>query len=282
MRAKGMKPDMTTFNTLIKGYGRLKQLPEAMKVLSEMQREGIVPDQRTYSTLAEACGNVGDVARVMEMRERMGQGAPRELELACLEALIKAYAVIRDVGGAEAALADLERQGMRLTTKGHAALMDAYANAGQPHRVKECIEQMREGGTQPNKVHYSILLKAFCNDNMIDEALDVLQTEILVPDAVCFNIVIHAAIRTQDLDALVRVLRIMEHSGVPPDAQTREALDRAGSTAASLKVGALLSSFSNVFKARVSGGIGFPNKIASTISGASMGGGEEVPPGGEP
>jgi len=48
----------------------------------------------------------------------------------------------------------------------------------------------------------------------------------------------------------------MEQSGVEPDARTQAALDRAASTAASLKVGSVLKTFSSGFKSALADAIG--------------------------
>lgn len=54
---------------------------------------------------------------------------------------------------------------------------------------------------------FQIVLKAFCNAGILDEAIALLRSKIPFPDAVCFNILIAAAIRTKNLEALVNVLR---------------------------------------------------------------------------
>jgi pentatricopeptide repeat protein len=56
-------------------------------------------------------------------------------------------------------------------------------------------------------MHVQILLKAFCNAGILDEALLVLRRDIDRPDVVCFNTLINAAIRARNFDVLVNVLR---------------------------------------------------------------------------
>jgi len=56
-------------------------------------------------------------------------------------------------------------------------------------------------------VRWQILLKAFCNAGILNEAIALLRNGIAFPDAVCYNILIAAAIRSKDLDALVNILR---------------------------------------------------------------------------
>lgn len=156
MARAGLKPDTTTHNTLIKGYAKSKELSKAMAVLGDMRQAGLVPDQRTYSALAEACGNQGDVSRVLEMKQLMGRRARREHEQVCREALIKAYAVSRDVDMALAVSEDMRREGMELSSKGWAALMDAYANMGEPYTAMEYMREMEELGIEANNVHKSV------------------------------------------------------------------------------------------------------------------------------
>lgn len=156
MARAGLKPDTTTHNTLIKGYAKSKELSKAMAVLGDMRKEGLVPDQRTYSALAEACGNQGDVSRVLEMKELMGRGAQREHEQVCREALIKAYAVSRDVEMALSVSNNMRREGMQLSSKGWAALMDAHANVGEPYTAMECMQEMEGLGIESNNVHKSV------------------------------------------------------------------------------------------------------------------------------
>ena len=48
--AKGVKPDIFSYNTVIYAYCRNRRMKEASRIFSEMGESGLVPDVITYNT----------------------------------------------------------------------------------------------------------------------------------------------------------------------------------------------------------------------------------------
>ena len=51
MVEKGFSPDLFSYNILINGYCKSKQIDEAMRLFHEMSNKGIIPDVWNYNTL---------------------------------------------------------------------------------------------------------------------------------------------------------------------------------------------------------------------------------------
>lgn len=74
MPRNGVRPDLLTFNTLIKGAARVRgsrsdagaALGAAYRWLRELQARGLQPDEFTYQSMVSACAAAGDAPRALE------------------------------------------------------------------------------------------------------------------------------------------------------------------------------------------------------------------------
>lgn len=156
-------------------------------------------------------------------------------------ALMRAFLTSNGKHGVESVLLlrdEMVSRGLELGRQGHTAVADAYAERGEFEKVEETLAEMvrkertdKTGNSQSagsseqglGPVHHCIRMKALCNSDRLDEAIDILP-QVKNADAAVFNVLITACARTKDIQRLTIVLRAMEEAHVDPDAITSRAI----------------------------------------------------------
>lgn len=86
MKSEGLRPVLTTFNTLLKACMRAHDGTRAEQVLSWIREAGLPPDEYTFTTLIKAFSYSVNILRVLQVtpclllglvRERVGENMGR-------------------------------------------------------------------------------------------------------------------------------------------------------------------------------------------------------------
>ena len=112
----------------------------------------------------------------------------------------------------------------------HTAIIEAYANAGQP---KECLKvylRMLASGVAPNAYTYTVLIKGLAkNDNYIGDAKKYVMEMMgkgMRPNAGTYTAVFEALAKEQKVDEAREIVEQMKSKGfVPNEAAVREVLN---------------------------------------------------------
>lgn len=67
MQSIGLKPDVYTYTTLIKVYGKCRLIEKAMEVLTTMQAAEVEPNIHTYGCVIYHCCEDGQVERALKV-----------------------------------------------------------------------------------------------------------------------------------------------------------------------------------------------------------------------
>lgn len=65
------KPDEISYNTIIKGCARAKQLKTAFAIFNSMTKNGLKPNEVTYNSLIDACVRSGKMDQAWDLFEQM-------------------------------------------------------------------------------------------------------------------------------------------------------------------------------------------------------------------
>lgn len=261
MASHDIAADMNTMHTRIRAAARRHDLRKVRAVVAEMsESERTAPTDTTFALVAEGCGLIGDIAGAEKMLARMApgpQGSAEALRIAHT-AVMRAYAVRERPDEALRVALAASRAGVQVGEGGWGAMLNVWADVGDVDAVLSALAQMSTAGAKPSHIHWTIAVKAACRSGeakACTRALALMKDKINKPDVVCFNTIISAALKTRDIDSLVIALREMEQQGVEPDKYTRQAMECAGASAAMLKIGGLLGSFSSRFKRRLANAV---------------------------
>jgi pentatricopeptide repeat protein len=130
MPARGLKPDVSNYNSLINAYGRGKcdaVVEKMWEVYAQMEAAGVAPNAVTYTTLMRPYSMRGDWRRVEEVFTMMSGSPNLKDPLAdpyVLSTLIHAYGHARpkQIQKLERVVADALEAGCKLTPQVTAAL----------------------------------------------------------------------------------------------------------------------------------------------------------------
>uniref|UniRef100_A0A7S3Y5F3 Pentacotripeptide-repeat region of PRORP domain-containing protein n=1 Tax=Heterosigma akashiwo TaxID=2829 RepID=A0A7S3Y5F3_HETAK len=92
MQAAGVRPDVVTYSTLLKGYAREGNMAKCQYFYDQMVANRVKPNVQTFSTLMDACANGdGDMAMMEQWFGRM-QAAGVKPNVVTYNTLLKGYA----------------------------------------------------------------------------------------------------------------------------------------------------------------------------------------------
>ncbi|KAL5196434.1 hypothetical protein ABZP36_008360 [Zizania latifolia] len=90
MIADGITPDLSTYNTLIWGFGLCKKMETSLRDFGDMNGHGVAPDVTTYNTLLNAWVRAGDLESARKVFDEMA-GAGFVQNSVSYNVMIKGY-----------------------------------------------------------------------------------------------------------------------------------------------------------------------------------------------
>lgn len=161
-----LSPDKISYGLLLKSHCDSGSSDKALELLNEMENKGIEVTTVTYTTVLNCLykqGNAEEAERLWTEMEKKGV----ELDVA-------AYNV-------------------RIT--------NIYG--GDPEKLKELIDGMRDAGLKPDTISYNFLMTSYCKNEMMDEARKVyegLEENGCNPNATTFRTLIYHLCRSGNFD----------------------------------------------------------------------------------
>jgi pentatricopeptide repeat protein len=99
-------------------------------------------------------------------------------------------------------------------------LLDACARSGEMARIPVLLDSMMGQGLQPNLITYGIVIKGYCQENRLEEALQVWESMVSTtefqPDEIMYNTILDGCARKGLYDRGMALLVEMEKSGIRP------------------------------------------------------------------
>ncbi|CAK7349323.1 unnamed protein product [Dovyalis caffra] len=210
--------DIISWTTMINCYSRNERFREALGVFNEMGKYGISPDEVTMATVISACGHLGaldlgkeihyyvmqngfnlDVyigSALIDMYAKCGSLDKsllmffklREKNLFCWNSLIEGLAVH---GFAEEALAMFDkmvREKIKPNGVTFISVLSACTHAGLIEEGRQRFERMTRDHLIPPEVeHYGCMVDLLSKAGLLEEALDLIRTMKLKPNAVIWG-----------------------------------------------------------------------------------------------
>jgi len=194
METKGSSADVISYNTVMKGYATGGRMDECFEMFVRLQAKGMSPSQVTYGILLDGFINGNQVDRAVQIFD------------------------------------DMKKSGCPLNTVLCTLLIKGFARAGDCDQAMHVYSQMKaENEISPDIVTFSILIKAHCDNDRLEEAfiiLGELVTSGLKPDEVVFNSLIGGCAKQGNVKLGKQLLADMIASGVRPSNATFSILIR--------------------------------------------------------
>jgi len=197
------------FGSVLKGYGRARQMERVWAVFKEMLSRNITPSVITYNAVIDACARNGQTDRIPQLLEDMKkQGL--EANLITYSTMIKGSC---QQGDMQSALATLEtlRKAPRFKPDEivYNTLLDGCAQAGLVSEGERIFTEMQAEGVQPGAYTLAVLVRLLAHGRRVDRAFELVESMgrkyRLRPNSHVYGALIQACLQTRDLTRAVSV-----------------------------------------------------------------------------
>ncbi|KAL6548636.1 hypothetical protein OROGR_009057 [Orobanche gracilis] len=146
-------PTLQTYNVLVHGWCKIRQVDKAKKTVDEMKAHGFSPDSVTYTSFIEACCREKDFRKVY------------------------------------ATLYDMDKDGIRPSVVTYTIMMNAFAKAKEINKVMDVYELMKKNNCPPDVSFYNVFISALSRAGNLkdaDEVLDDMSKQGVIPDVLTY------------------------------------------------------------------------------------------------
>ncbi|KAL5855744.1 hypothetical protein ACOSQ4_005546 [Xanthoceras sorbifolium] len=173
MESLGCEPNCYSYSVLMAVLCEEGKMREADKLWEEMREKNIERDVVAYNTIIGGFCKIGEIERAEEFFREMGLNGV-ESSCSTFEHLVNGYCRVGDVDSAILVYKDMIRKKFGPESSTIEVLIGGLCDK---KRVSEAVEILRVGvekfGLSPTKNSYMFLLKGFCGDGKMEEALKV-------------------------------------------------------------------------------------------------------------
>ncbi|KAF9385748.1 hypothetical protein CPB97_004520 [Podila verticillata] len=165
MKAKGIKPNATTYGNLIHQYVILQNMEQAEMLFHEMVKSGISPNSYVFNTLMNGFTVMEEMDKAVELFRRMPKYGV-EPDATSFTTLVKGYANMQELKLAQnfANSLQLRSSKMKMDQFCFHTLMQLAQKSHQPGMVLDFFEMMRGRGIVADHYTFTILLNALSRD----------------------------------------------------------------------------------------------------------------------
>ncbi|XP_011097364.1 pentatricopeptide repeat-containing protein At4g35850, mitochondrial [Sesamum indicum] len=225
MMLDGVKPERDTFHSLIVGTMKGARMQDAFFFRDEMQSMGLVPDVALYNYLMSTCGkckNSDQAIRLLEEMKRFQVKPTGQTYLCLLHAcaasgrLDRVYAIVRDLTAAGLGLNKFSYAGLIIAHKNKAALSDDTTS-----KIIELVEQSKGwSSVDQTKDNAENVMMGISEEELYNlPTAEYIHRRggFIAKHLTVYHVAFHACADLGDVQAIERLLEMLEKDGKTPD-----------------------------------------------------------------
>ncbi|KAL7553260.1 hypothetical protein ACHAWF_016515, partial [Thalassiosira exigua] len=237
MRRRGVRPNVYTYNSLLKicASDKVPRWKEALSLLSQCQREpGVNPDLITFTTAMKACARARQPGKAMELF-RVVKDMGMEMDVYCYTTAMDACAKGKRWKTALSLLDEMKGKGITPNEVTYGVAVTACGNGGKWERALELLDQMRENDLRINTITYNSAIAALSKaaraeskqhagdvdtDVLSQKALDLIKCmkdESVRRDSFTFSSAISTCGAAERWEEAVDLIKAMKEDGTKPN-----------------------------------------------------------------
>ncbi|KAE9455623.1 hypothetical protein C3L33_12472, partial [Rhododendron williamsianum] len=227
----GLKPGRYTFNFLLNVLVDGNKLKLVASVHSMMFARGVEPDVSTFNIVIKALCNSHQIRHAILMIEDLSNygndSSSMPTEKVTVNVLIHGYC---KEGRIEEALKYAEEmwvEGFRPDQFTFNTLVHGLCKSGHVEHALELLDLMLQEGFDPDVVTYNTLISELCKSGQDDEAMEVLNQMIsrdCSPDTVIYNTLLSNLCKEKQMEKAAEFARIITKKGILLDVSTLNSL----------------------------------------------------------
>ncbi|XP_078439029.1 tetratricopeptide repeat (TPR)-like superfamily protein [Wolffia australiana] len=218
----GFEPDTVTYGILIKGFARCRKLDEAEKLFQEMMSRKLKPSPHIYCTLINGLGSekrLSDASKYFEMFK--ASGSP--LDVPTCNAMIGSYCWAHKFEDAYKMVSEMREFGVGANARTFEVIIHHLVKAKRIEEARRVFRTMQEeAGCEPELNTYTIVVRMFCSEGRINEALQVwrmMAGKGIIPSMHMYSVIISGLQRIGRLEDASFYFQEMIERGLRPPAR---------------------------------------------------------------
>merc|ERR1719421_1367036 len=211
-----------TYGSMIKAYGRARDVDCVRELWNEMRRRGVSPTAITLGCMVDALVSNGfpDEAQLLVREILEDESSAEILNTVIYSTLLKGFAQARQPHRVQEVFEDMKKIGIACNTVSYNTMLDANARTGRMDRADELFRDMQASGVTPDVITYSTLVKGYCQAGDIDQGFQVLKEMIASgthePDEILYNSLLDGCAKQHRVDDALKLVEDMHKNGVRP------------------------------------------------------------------
>merc|ERR1719299_340380 len=211
-----------TYGSMIKAYGRAKDIERVRELWNEMRRRHVTPTSITLGCMVDAlvCNGLPEEAFELVREIRDESEFADILNTVIYSTLLKGFAQARQPGRVQDVFDEMKAMGIACNTVSYNTMLDANARTGKMDRADELFREMVASGISPDVITYSTLVKGHCQSGDIDQGFQVLKEMIASgthePDEILYNSLLDGCAKQHRVDDALKLLEDMHKHNVRP------------------------------------------------------------------
>mmetsp|Transcript_66373 Transcript_66373/g.128386 ORF Transcript_66373/g.128386 Transcript_66373/m.128386 type:complete len:487 (+) Transcript_66373:124-1584(+) len=237
MKRKSIPRSLEIYESAMKQLAGQHHYKRAMDVFDQMLQDGLEPSAVTYSCAVGFAAEIGDHHRAAECFQRLS--ARTVPSIRAYMTMLRIHNRRQDWPSAIALFRDMQQRGARLDSLVLNIVFAAGVSADQLAAVEQLLAEVQD--QRPpiyDVVSFNTLIKGYAQRNDYHGAAKVMgrmRDRGVFPNAITFNSVMDAAVRSMRGDAAWKLVRQMRDVGLQPDKFTASILTRALSLSPSVE-----------------------------------------------
>ncbi|CAN0918437.1 Pentatricopeptide repeat-containing protein At5g39710 [Linum grandiflorum] len=214
------KPNSLTCNTLIHGYCKKGGMESAKVIFYRMIGDsGCSPDTVTYTTLIDGHCKRGEFDEAVKWKsEMMNRGL--NPNLLTYNALIYNLCLRGNLDEAKKLITKMRLNGVRENSATHLSILKGLSTAGKSDEVVEYFRERFRKEINPDAKAYAIVVKEYCKMKKPMAAISILKEmsgKGIKPDVSSFNSVFRTLMEVGEVGMATNVLKQMKKMGCNPN-----------------------------------------------------------------
>merc|ERR1719267_394049 len=211
-----------TYGSMIKAYGRAKDIERVRELWNEMRRRHVTPTSITLGCMVDALVNNGLQEEAFELVREIREESEYSdiLNTVIYSTLLKGFAQSRQPGRVQDVFDEMKQMGIACNTVSYNTMLDANAMTGRMDRADELFREMQASGVSPDVITYSTLVKGYCQAGDIDRGYQVLNEMVAngvhEPDEILYNSLLDGCAKQHRVDDALKLVEDMHKHNVRP------------------------------------------------------------------